>query len=31
VLDNAALRLSGMDLLADHHDPLDRLVKELSS
>jgi dTDP-4-dehydrorhamnose reductase len=29
VLDNAALRLSGMPLLADHHEPLERLVKEL--
>ena len=31
VLDNAALRLSGLPLLPDHHDPLDRLVKELRS
>ncbi len=30
VLDNAALRLSGVPLLADHHEPLERLVKELS-
>jgi dTDP-4-dehydrorhamnose reductase len=29
VLDNAALRLSGLPLLADHHEPLERLVKEL--
>jgi dTDP-4-dehydrorhamnose reductase len=29
VLDNAALRLSGIALLADHHEPLERLVKEL--
>ena len=29
VLDNAALRLQGLDLLPDHHDPLERLVKEL--
>jgi dTDP-4-dehydrorhamnose reductase len=29
VLDNAALRLSGVPLLADHHEPLERLVKEL--
>ena len=29
VLDNAALRLSGIPLLADHHEPLERLVKEL--
>ncbi|MCU1484030.1 MAG: dTDP-4-dehydrorhamnose reductase [Actinomycetia bacterium] len=29
VLDNAALRLSGIALPPDHHDPLDRLVKEL--
>jgi dTDP-4-dehydrorhamnose reductase len=29
VLDNAALRLSGIPLLADYHEPLDRLVKEL--
>ena len=31
VLDNAALRLSGIPLLDDHHEPLARLVKELSS
>jgi len=31
VLDNAALRLSGIPLLADHHEPLERLVKELMS
>ena len=31
VLDNAALRLSGVPLLADYHEPLDRLVKELCS
>ena len=30
VLDNAALRMSGIALLADHHEPLERLVKELS-
>jgi dTDP-4-dehydrorhamnose reductase len=29
VLDNAALRLSGIPLLADHNEPLQRLVKEL--
>ena len=29
VLDNAALRLSGVPLLADHHEPLERTVKEL--
>ncbi len=29
VLDNAALRLSGQSLLPDHHEPLERLVKEL--
>jgi dTDP-4-dehydrorhamnose reductase len=29
VLDNAALRLQGLPLLSDHHDPLERLVKEL--
>jgi len=29
VLDNAALRLSGIPLLADHHEPLERLTKEL--
>ncbi len=31
VLDNAALRLCGLPLLDDHHVPLERLVKELSS
>jgi dTDP-4-dehydrorhamnose reductase len=31
VLDNAALRLSGIPLLPDWHDPLDRLVRELKS
>ena len=31
VLDNAALRLSGLPLLPDHHEPLERLVKELTS
>jgi dTDP-4-dehydrorhamnose reductase len=31
VLDNAALRLSGMPLLDDHHVPLERLVKELTA
>ncbi len=30
VLDNAALRLSGLALLPDHHEPLERLVKELN-
>jgi len=30
VLDNAALRLSGIPLLADHHEPLERTVKELT-
>jgi dTDP-4-dehydrorhamnose reductase len=29
VLDNAALRMSGLPLLADHHEPLERTVKEL--
>ena len=29
VLDNAALRLSGLPLMADYHEPLERLVKEL--
>jgi len=29
VLDNAALRLSGLALLPDYHEPLDRLVKVL--
>ncbi|GAC1604074.1 MAG: dTDP-4-dehydrorhamnose reductase [Acidimicrobiales bacterium] len=31
VLDNAALRLSGSPLLPDYHEPLERLVKELST
>jgi dTDP-4-dehydrorhamnose reductase len=31
VLDNAALRLSGIPLLADHHEPLERLVKEIQA
>ena len=31
VLDNAAMRLSGVRLLPDYHDPLERLVKELSA
>lgn len=31
VLDNAALRLQGLPLLADWHEPLERLVKELTS
>jgi dTDP-4-dehydrorhamnose reductase len=31
VLDNAALRLSGVPLLDDHHLPLERLVKELTA
>jgi dTDP-4-dehydrorhamnose reductase len=31
VLDNAALRLSGIPLLADHHEPLERTVKALTS
>jgi dTDP-4-dehydrorhamnose reductase len=31
VLDNAALRLSGIALLPDHHEPLHRLVKELTA
>jgi dTDP-4-dehydrorhamnose reductase len=30
VLDNAALRLSGLTPLPDHHEPLERLVKELT-
>jgi dTDP-4-dehydrorhamnose reductase len=29
VLDNAALRLAGVPLLPDHHDPLERAVKHL--
>jgi dTDP-4-dehydrorhamnose reductase len=29
VLDNAAFRLTGLELLADHHEPLERLLKEL--
>ena len=29
VLDNAALRLSGVPLLPDHHEPLERLAKDL--
>ena len=29
VLDNAALRLSGVPLLPDYHEPLERLVREL--
>jgi dTDP-4-dehydrorhamnose reductase len=29
VLDNAALRLSGIPLLPDHHEPLERLVKDV--
>jgi dTDP-4-dehydrorhamnose reductase len=31
VLDNAALRLQGIPLLADYHEPLDRLVQQLQS
>jgi dTDP-4-dehydrorhamnose reductase len=31
VLDNAALRLSGLPLLSDWHEPLERMVKELTS
>jgi dTDP-4-dehydrorhamnose reductase len=31
VLDNAALRLQGIALLADYHEPLDRLVHQLQS
>jgi dTDP-4-dehydrorhamnose reductase len=30
VLDNAALRLSGIPLLPDHHEPLERTVKTLA-
>jgi dTDP-4-dehydrorhamnose reductase len=29
VLDNTALRLQGVPLLPDHHEPLERLVKRL--
>ena len=29
ILDNAALRLAGLPLLAHHHEPLERLAKEL--
>jgi dTDP-4-dehydrorhamnose reductase len=31
VLDNAALRLGGMALLPDHHEPLERTVKSLTA
>jgi dTDP-4-dehydrorhamnose reductase len=31
VLDNTALRLSGVALLADYHEPLERTVKALTS
>jgi len=31
VLDNAALRLSGLTLLPDHHEPLERTVKALTA
>ena len=31
VLDNAALRLGGIDLLPDFHEPLDRLVRTLTA
>jgi dTDP-4-dehydrorhamnose reductase len=31
VLDNAALRLGGIPLLPDHHDPLERTVKALTA
>jgi len=31
VLDNAALRLQGVELLPDFHEPLERLVRELTS
>jgi len=31
VLDNAALRLGGVDLLPDFHEPLGRLVRELTA
>ena len=30
VLDNAALRASGIPLLPDHHEPLERTVKALA-
>ena len=30
VLDNAVLRLSGLPLLADFHEPLERLVRRLA-
>ena len=30
-LDNAAMRLSGLPLLPDHREPVERLVKELTS
>ena len=30
-LDNAALRLTGIPVLVDHREPLERLVKELTS
>jgi dTDP-4-dehydrorhamnose reductase len=31
VLDNAALRLTGLPQLADHHEALERFVKEVQS
>jgi dTDP-4-dehydrorhamnose reductase len=31
VLDNAVLRMQGIDLLPDHHEPLERVVKRLTS
>ncbi len=31
VLDNAALRMHGIALLADHHEPLQRVVKQLTA
>jgi dTDP-4-dehydrorhamnose reductase len=31
VLDNAALRLSGLELLVEYHQPLEQVVKELAS
>jgi dTDP-4-dehydrorhamnose reductase len=31
VLDNAALRLGGLPLLSDHHEPLERVVKGLAA